>query len=192
MEGDALSRRRHAAFRVLLGLFPPGTCVDLGTGHGAFAREAASLGWDVTAVDARIERFPEDKRVTWLQSDVRNVELRHFDLIMCLGLFYHLTLEDQLGLLRRASGRPLILDTHLDHGTHTHALSQLVTLGDFEGRLYREPGRLTSSWGNSESFWPTLASFHKMLSENGFTVLTLEPWLMSDRTFFLALPGHPR
>lgn len=188
MVDEAVSRRRHEAFEKLLRLFTPGACVDLGTGHGSFARQAASLGWDVTAIDARTERFPVDGRVKWVQADVREVDLTVYDLVLCLGLFYHLTLDDQLDLLRRTSGRPLILDTHLDHGVHTHPLSEPVNIGGFEGRYYLEPGRLTSSWGNPESFWPTLSSFHHMLGENGFTVLTLEPWIMSDRTFFLALP----
>jgi len=192
MTDEELSRRRHEAFRVLLGLFQAGRCVDLGAGHGSFAREAASLGWEVAAVDARTERFPADERVTWIQADVRTVDLMPYDLVLCLGLFYHLTLEDQLHLLHRAAGRPMILDTHLDHGSHTHPLSDVITFGEYQGRTYREPGHLTSSWGNAESFWPTLASFHKMLGESGFTVLTLEPWIMSDRTFFLALPNGTR
>ncbi len=73
----------------------------------------------------------------------------------------------------------MIIDTHLDHGEHAHRLSDCVTQGDgYEGRLYREPGALTSSWENKKSFWPTLASFHKMLSRSGYsTVLTVEPWV---------------
>jgi hypothetical protein len=183
-----LSAHRHQAFRTLLQLFTPGKCVDLGTGHGSFATEAARLGWDVTAIDARTQRFPDDSRVTWERADIRQVDLTPYDLTICLGLFYHLTLEDQLDLLRRATGRPLILDTHLDHGTHTHPLSDRMTISGYEGRMYRESNRTTSSWGNPQSFWPTLDSFHRMLTAYGFVTLTWEPWLMGDRTFFLALP----
>lgn len=188
MTDQDMSRRRHEAFGLLLGLFPPGRCVDLGTGHGSFARQAASLGWSVTGVDARTQRFPEDERVTWLQADIREMDLEEYDVVLCLGLFYHLTIDDQLDLLRRASGRPLIIDTHLDHGSHAHPLSEPVTIGGFKGRMYHEPGHLTSSWGNQESFWPDLPSFHCMLEENDYRALTFEPWLFSDRTFFLALP----
>ena len=190
MKGDkAYSQRRHAVFGHLLGLFPPGTCVDLGAGHGSFARQAASLGWTVTAVDARIERFPVDERVTWVQSDIRDIDLAPYDLVLCLGLFYHLTLQDQLVLLQRASTSPMIIDTHLDHGTNPQPLSDNVQIDGYEGRMYQEPGRLTSSWLNPESFWPSLESFHRMLGRNGFnTVLTVEPWVTSNRTFFLALP----
>ena len=164
--------------------------VDLGTGSGIFAIDAAGLGWRVTAVDARTDRLIDHERVVWMNQDVRDHDLAPYDLIACLGLFYHLTLDDQLDLLARASGRPLIIDTALDHGTHRHALSERVVLpGGYEGRMYREPNKVTSSWMNESSFWPTLDSFHRMLSEQGFNVpLTVEPWLQPHRTFFLALP----
>jgi len=180
-----------ARFEQLLRLFPPGRLVDLGTGHGWFARKSADHGWRVTAVDARTERWPQDDRVSWVQQDVREHDLSPYDLILCLGLFYHLTVDDQLALLDRCSGTPVIIDTHLDHGRHAHPLSDRVTQGDgYEGRLYREPGRATSSWANSESFWPTLASFQRMLVERGYsTILTAEPWITGDRTFFVALPS---
>lgn len=189
MPDPTVSERRHRALHKLLSLFPVGSCVDLGTGHGSFARQAAKLGWAVTAVDARTERFPTDSRITWIHADVRAFGLTGYDVILCLGLFYHLALEDQLDLLKRASGRPLIIDTHVDHGVHKHGLSEVVTVQGYSGRLYKEPNRVTSSWGNTESFWPTLQSFHEMLAQCGFgTVLTLEPWIVGDRTFFLALP----
>lgn len=83
----------------------------------------------------------------------------------------------------------MIIDTHLDHGQHEHELSDPVTQDGFDGRLYSEPGKTTSSWGNPRSFWPTLDSFLRMLREHGFyPVLTVEPWVQPDRTFFLALP----
>jgi SAM-dependent methyltransferase len=183
-------RDRITALRLLLRLFPVGAVVDLGTGHGKFARIAANAGWDVTAVDARAERWPADPRVHWVRADVRDVDLEPYDLVLCLGIFYHLTVDDQLALLRRAHPRPIIIDTHLDHGEHEHDLSERVTLhGGFDGRYYREPGAMTSSWKNERSFWPTLASFHRMLGDSGYSnTLTLEPWFTPDRTFFVALP----
>ncbi|WP_109471340.1 class I SAM-dependent methyltransferase [Ornithinimicrobium cavernae] len=182
--------KRRPIFINLLSLFPPGKLVDLGTGHGGFAVHAADLGWEVTAVDARSERWPKDDRVTWVKQDVREHDLSGYDLICCLGLFYHLTLPDQLDLLRRAAGRPMIIDTHLDHGSHKHPLSERVVEGDgYEGRYYREPGVLTSSWGNKHSFWPTLESFERMLLETGHgPLLPVQPWVTDDRTFFLVLP----
>jgi SAM-dependent methyltransferase len=188
-----VDQRRLNTLRSLLGALQPGRAVDLGTGHGRFAMLAADLGYRVTAVDARRERWPEDERIEWVQADVREVDLAPFDLILCLGLFYHLQLDDQLRLLTGASGRPLVIDTHLDHGEHEHPLTATVqTVDGYVGRFYREPGKLTSSWGNRMSFWPTLQTFHRMLSEHGFTtVLTLEPWIAGDRTIFACLPDPP-
>lgn len=194
--GDVMSKRnargrtRREDFLQLLGLFPAGLLIDLGTGHGGFARAAADVGWQVTAVDARTERWPDDDRVTWVKGDIRNQEFDRFDVVACLGVFYHLTCEDQVSLLARCAGRPMIIDTHLDHGQHEHTLSDRVTQGDgYEGRFYREPKALTSAWENPRSFWPTLEAFHRMFAESGFcTVLTVEPWTTGDRTFFLALP----
>ncbi len=178
-------------FEQLLRLFPTGRMVDLGTGHGRFAIRAADLGWDATGVDARNERWPDDQRVTWVQEDVRTHDLDNYDVIACLGLFYHLTCEDQLSFLARAAGRPVILDTHLDHGEHKHKVTRRLIQGDgYEGVLYTEPGATTSSWENASSFWPTLPSFQRMLAENGYgTVLTVDPWHAPDRTFFVALPN---
>lgn len=187
---DSPSVRRHQIFVNLLSLFEPRRMVDLGTGHGNYAVRAANLGWEVTAVDARSERMKKDPRVTWVQQDIREHDLDSYDLVCCLGLFYHLTVEDQLDFLRRAAGRPVIIDTHLDHGTHKHKLSERVVEGDgYEGRYYREPGALTSSWGNPRSFWPTLPTFERMLAETGHgPVLPVNPWVTGDRTFFLVLP----
>lgn len=182
---------RAKAFRAILRLFPPGRIVDLGTGHGGFARLAADEGWSVTAVDARTERWPNDPRIEWVQADLRDHDLSHYDLILCLGVFYHLTCNDQIHLLQRASGTPLVIDTHLDHGEHQHKLSDRIMENGFEGRLYQEPGKTTSSWLNSDSFWPTPAAFYSMLQAHDYTtILTLEPWLESDRTFFVALPDE--
>lgn len=191
-EKKRIRRRRDEAFGQVMGLLAPGSVVDLGAGHGRYSRLAADLGWQVTAVDVRSDRWPDDDRVRWVKSDVRDVELSGYDVVLCLGLFYHLTVDDQIDLVARAAGRPLVIDTHLDHGTHQHELSERVTTPDgYEGRFYREPRALTSAWRNTESFWPTLDSFHRMLWGGGYTsVLTLEPWILGDRTFFLALPGR--
>lgn len=182
---------RQQTFNRLLRLFEPGRLVDLGAGHGIFSRIAANEGWRVVAVDARTDRWPDDDRISWVQDDVRNHNLRPYDLIACLGLFYHLTCVDQIDLIKRSAGRPIIIDTHLDHGEHTHVVSErMVNEFGYEGVLYKEPGKTTSSWGNPESFWPTHESFMRMLTDNGYaTVLTVEPW-KSDRTFFVALPDE--
>jgi SAM-dependent methyltransferase len=180
--------RRVAIFSRLLALFSPGRLIDLGAGHGKFSMVAAKAGWEVMAVDARTERNTAAPGVTWVEGDVRDVDLEGYDLVACLGLFYHLTAEDQLDLLARCKGVPLIIDTHLANGLSTHPLGEEVELQGYTGRVYHEGTGLLSSWGNQQSFWPTPESFHQMLDQAGYNfVLAVEPWYLPDRTFFLAL-----
>jgi len=194
---DPAGARRVAQFAELLGRFPPGRLVDLGAGHGIFARVAADLGWQVTAIDARDERFPDDPRITWVTGDVRDFSSAgDFDVISCLGLWYHLTLEDQRSLAARCAPRPIILDTHVamrdlaDHPAHRRRVSKMLQRDGFTGRLYHETGmttRATASVGNEYSFWPTTASLERLLAEAGYDVLErISPAVHPDRHFFIA------
>jgi hypothetical protein len=154
-----------------------------------FSIAAAKNGWEVTAVDARTERNTAAPGVTWVEADVRDVDLDGYDLIACLGLFYHLTVQDQLDLLAKSKGTRLIVDTHVANGHSTHPLSEEVEEEGYKGRIYGEGTGLRSSWGNPQSFWPTPESFHRMMKDAGYElVLAVEPWYEPDRTFFLALP----
>jgi hypothetical protein len=186
---DPLGTRRFEIFDRVLRLFPPGRLVDLGTGHGKFAIRAATRGWTATGVDARSTRFPQDPRVTWIEQDIHKHDLSGYDLVLCLGLFYHLDLSGQLDLLARCEGKPLILDTHVANGRNEHVLSEEEQIDGYMGRWYSEPGLVTSSWENPRSFWPTPDSFYRLLREHGYpVVLATEPWYQPDRTFFVALP----
>ncbi|MFD1824937.1 class I SAM-dependent methyltransferase [Mumia zhuanghuii] len=188
----AVEHARLSTFDTMLGWFPPGRLVDIGAGHGAFSTRAADCGWTVTAVDARSVRFPDDPRVTWVERDVREAELYGYDLIVNLGLLYHLTLDDQLSLLDRASGIPMILDTHVSPPkAQGWGLSEPTRLRGYTGRLYSEEGlqhKPTASWGNDQSFWPTPRALRRMLHERGWNVLTQTPYYMPTRTFFLCMP----
>lgn len=188
----ATGEARYRLFDMMLGWFSPGTLLDLGAGHGAFSIRAADAGWMVTAVDARTERFPDDPRVTWVHEDVRETALDGFDVIANLGLFYHLTLEDQLSLLDRAAGTPMILDTHVaTKDTTGFTLSDPVIQGGYRGRLYSEANiqhEATASWGNLDSFWPTPRALYRMLDERGWDVFTATPFYRPSRAFFLCVP----
>lgn len=181
-------------FTRMLSMVPGRTLVDLGAGHGKFSVVAADLGWQVTAVDARGDRYPDDPRVEWVVGDVRDADVSSYDVIACLGLFYHLTVDDQIGLLERCAGRPIILDTHVANDAPSpFTLSDEVTLRGYRGRLYREgpQSASTASWGNEESFWARPRALHRMLAEHGYDVLTASPWYLPTRTFFLCLPNQP-
>ncbi len=178
----------------MLGTFPVGRLIDLGSGHGSFALQAADLGWEVTALDARGDRYPEprDPRIEWRVGDVREVDLAGYDVIVCLGLFYHLTIDDQLQLLDRARSIPMILDTHVANDRPAPMkLSDPVVQRGYAGRLYREPDQSkhsTASWGNDDSFWPRPRALYRMLNEHGYDVMVAAPWYLPTRTFFLCLP----
>jgi hypothetical protein len=187
-----------AQFVDALGRFPVGHLLDLGAGHGIFSRLAADLGWQVTAVDARADRFPADPRVRWVVSDVRDFDqYEDVTVVANLGLWYHLTLEDQRRLAERAAPRPLVLDTHVamprltdHHEQHRPRVSALVSEDGYQGRLYLESGmetRATASWGNRYSFWPTLATLERELYDAGYDVLEqVSPPHAPDRRYFVA------
>jgi SAM-dependent methyltransferase len=200
---DPCGARRVAQFAELLSRFPTGRLVDLGSGHGIFARVAADLGWQVTAIDARDERFPDDPRITWVKDDVRNfADAGEFDVVACLGLWYHLTLEDQRELAARCVPRPLILDTHVAmpdtgaHQAHGGRIGPPVVEQGYAGRFYSETGmltRATASVHNSRSFWPTADELERILIEQGYDVLErVGPRVTDDRWFFLvrSVPAH--
>jgi hypothetical protein len=115
-----MGERRLEIFGHLRGLFRTGRLADLGAGHGLFSILAAKAGWDVVAVDARTERNTPAPGVKWVESDVRVFSLEGYDFLACLGLFYHLPVDDQIDLLRRSSGTPMIIDTHLANGRSIH------------------------------------------------------------------------
>lgn len=188
--------QRMGIFHSLLEPLKPGKLLDLGCGVGNFSQTARAMGWEVTAVDARAERFPvgETPGIRWVESDVRDFRFgpNDYDCVCVLGLLYHLDLPAQLDLLRRCAGTFTLLDTHT-------ALAHEVTEQGYEGKYYEEApwakteevkrAALGSSWGNELSFWPTERSLMRMLDEVGFTLVTpVQPAYLPDRTFYLCYP----
>jgi SAM-dependent methyltransferase len=171
---------RLAIFRSVLAPMRPGRLVDLGTGHGKFALAAAELGWSVTAVDARSERLPGAAGIEWVEADVREFPLEGYDCVSILGLLYHLEVDDQLDLLRRAAGTTTIVDTHVALGaTHRER--------GYDGRTFGEElEAATASWGNPTSFWPTEESLIRQFHDAGFArVWKHVPEYRADRTFWV-------
>lgn len=191
---DKTPELRFRWFHQMLAMFPTGRLVDLGAGHGKFSVAAADAGWKVTAVDARGDRFPTDDRVEWVVGDVRTAPVEGYDVIACLGLFYHLTIDDQLDLLSRCAGVPLILDTHVANDRKSpFSLSEEVELRGYRGKLFKEELEAsTASWNNEESFWPRPREMYRMLDDHGYNVMAAVPWYLPTRTFWLCLPREQR
>lgn len=191
-------------FRSILEQMPPGKLLDLGAGKGNFSLAAAALGWQVTAVDVRTMRWPDVdeesdpesaaqvRAITWVQSDVREFEIgrREYDLICILGLLHHLEVPDQVALLRRCAGTPLLLDTRI-------APAIIDREGGYEGFLIREHGETreerdqvaTASWGNPTSFRHTEESLVRLLRDVGYPIVMMaRPPHRRDYTFYYCLP----
>jgi len=184
---------RDAILRELLALFQPGRLIDLACGNGMYSITAHDLGWEVTGVDARTVRMPTTPGITWIQQDIRETDVSGFDVVLLMGLLYHLELDDQLSLLRRCAGSITILDTHhstlpthLERGYAGHTFHE-VPAGR-EGELADMP---TAAWGNLTAFWPTQPDLVRMLRDCGYgTVLARVPPTLPNRTFYLCLPNR--
>jgi SAM-dependent methyltransferase len=182
---------------------------DLGCLEGLFAVEFAIRGADVVAIDIREvhltkARFAKDAlrldRLQLILDDVRNFSLEkygRFDVVLALGILYHLDLDDVFALLGNLSAMTniAILDTHVAVGSETPGhhmvhpdspgLSELVTIRrdgrDYTGRWFAEHPQAASpeeqkarpwaSMGNIASFWLTPASLVNALTDTGFTTV---------------------
>lgn len=171
---------------VLMQVGPKPYTVDLGCGHCLFLKAAAEQGCNVVGVDARMDRVPQEVLESgFLEERVQDVELDEYDLILCLGVFYHMTLADQLELVDKFKGKPVILDTHYcfnERQTRVDARGEA-----YVGFIYKEGNSTTSAVGNKESFWPTEAELVRMVGKNHFVMKWL-PEHYKGRSFFFLIP----
>lgn len=179
---------RTKLFRMILDrYFPkPRSIVDLGAGPCVFAKHARDRGHQVTAVDARDVRVPDDLgSIKFVHADVRDFDLTPFDVVVCLGLFYHFDIDDQVALLRRCVGKPLILDSQVhvpdlvvpNTGDWQH---NLVRRDGYEGVAYPEGDNPMASVGNTSSFWHTEDSLERLFKDAGFEhLVVLDPLFQS-------------
>jgi len=185
-----------------------GRVIDLGAGHCQFAIIAHEMGWEATALDVRPDRKPSlPAQVKYISADVNSDvwNAQDYDVISCLGLYYHLDQAMQHRLLDRCSGVPMILDTHFsnpDAPSHTfgNTLSQVYEKnGEWGADFMEAPGvsddqrkkdMLLASHDNQTSWWQTKADLTKTLHERGWP----HTWVMDfidmnrlQRTFWLCL-----
>jgi SAM-dependent methyltransferase len=198
------SLNKGRIFESILSPLAPGKLLDLGAGKGNFSMIAASLGWEVTAVDVRTVRWPDAdaasakgmaallESIKFVQADVREFEIgrNEYDLICILGLLHHLEVPDQVALVRKCAGTPLLIDTRI-------ASAEVDTFGDYRGMLIKEHGETreerdqvaTASWGNETSFRHTEESLTRLLRDCGYpVVLQARPPHRREYTFYFALP----
>jgi SAM-dependent methyltransferase len=191
----AEERRTHAILQAVAdglgGDLSEARVLDLGAAEGRHSIEFARRGAEVVAVEGRPGnctkmRFLRDAlsldRLEVVESDVRKVSVSthgEFDVVLCLGLLYHLEGKSAAQLIHAIGAmtkRLAVVDT----------LVSLDPKGEFtaDGRVYsgrpirefdsgasrEEQMRLSrSSIGNPESFWLTRPSLFNLLSDAGFS-----------------------
>jgi SAM-dependent methyltransferase len=188
--------------------------LDLGAGEGLTSVEFAQHAAEVVAVEGRIgnvEKACFAKRALGLSNlrvvhqDVRELDTnRRYDVVLCLGLLYHLEGEAAVKLchdLARITGQVALIDTHV--------VSKPRRELKVDGRSYwgkpirefdprapvDEQERLSRSGiGSPESFWLTRSSLLNLLDDAGFTSVLELPvphhTVMPDRVILACLRGR--
>lgn len=174
------------------------TLVDLGAGHCKFSVWATRLGFEVTAVDGRTVRLPEDLgSIRFVEADVRDYDPRGHGVVAILGLLYHLEVADQESLLRRCCyGAPVIVETQV-HVPEMVANDpkdwhRLVERDGYCGLDFPENNNPMASIGNKTSFWHTEASMELLFERAGYSrVVVIDPIFVSGygaRRFYVLNP----
>ena len=140
-----------------------GSALDVGCGVGDFSKFLSDLGFCVIAVDGREENVTEAKRrypeITYRVANVEDLpvaEMGTFDLVLCLGLLYHL--ENPFRAIRNLhslTGRILFIETMCVPNSET--TMELLDEGHGEDQGL-----------NYVAFYPSESSFIKMLYRAGF------------------------
>jgi SAM-dependent methyltransferase len=139
------------------------TAADIGCGVGFFSAYLESEGFRVTAVDGRQDNVDEAaKRVPAATITRMNVEdsalqdLGNFDLVLCLGLLYHLENPFQtIRSLHRITGKVLIAESVIFPGSEP--IMGLV-----------DEGQEKDQGLNHIAFYPTESCLVKMFFRAGF------------------------
>ena len=184
--------------------------LDLGALEGGFSIELARRGATVTALEGREEHAQRAKaardvlgldRLEVIHGDVRQLrELvdGEFDVVLALGLLYHLEADGVFKLLSDISalcGRLAIIETQI-------SLKQREEVAwdgrNYHGMTYSEPAAAFASVGNKQSFWLTRASLINAVQAAGFTSVSecLTPVVedilsFRDHVTLTALKGDP-
>lgn len=198
--------------------------LDLACLEGLYGIELALHGAEVVAIEGReanIEKARLAKDILALdnlqlhQDDVRNLcpeKYGSFDVVLCLGLLYHLDEPDIFLFMESMADvcqKLLVLDTHVSMVAEKCCVYKQQ---NYWGRAYVEHSpdttaeeknkMLWASLDNLNSFWFTRSSLYNILSDVGFTSVyeCHNPAVMkyeimrqrkeSDRNTFLAIKGR--
>jgi len=156
--------------------------LDLGAHEGGFAIELARLGAEVVAIEPREghvakAQFAKEalglERLSVIQGnarDVRNLVTGDFDVVLCLGLLYHLDGSGACALIHEL--RPM---TKLFAVVETQISLSDRTSFEYDGQTYwgrsspevtRRPGAAVDV---TDAFWLTRSSLMNLLADAGFS-----------------------
>jgi SAM-dependent methyltransferase len=191
--------------------------LDLACLEGMYALEFAARGAQVVAIEGREANLAKAhfaaealgiEGVDFQLGDVRDLDpARHgtFDVILCLGILYHLDAPDVFNFvtaMRRVCTDLLVVDTHASPVPRESRTHDGVTY--FGESLFEhddaasEDERLEAVWSsldNPKAFAPTRASLLNLLAVNGFSsvhecLLPPEPDKPRDRITYVARAGE--
>lgn len=163
--------------------------VDIGCGHCKFTDIASVFFKKVFSVDSRAVRVPDSlpENVSFIQDNAVEHDLKDYDVVIFLGLLYHLTAKEQIGILKKALGKELIIDTHMAINGN-----EVISEG-YKGTIYKEAENLNQMMMNPKastttlrSFWFYESEFKRMLYDIGFKIIIkYTPEHFPGRTFML-------
>jgi len=183
--------------------------LDLGAHEGGYAIELARHGAEVVAVEARDAhvakgRFAKEclglENLEIIHDDVRNLSVDRngtFDVVLCLGILYHLDAPDIVPFLNAvsaASADLTLLETQMSlRGTDSIHSGGRTYSGRYFPEDTSQPGAAIE--GN-KAFWLTRSSLLNLLADVGFTSVaqSLSPLVLKtaplmDHATFLARKG---
>lgn len=192
--------------------------LDLGCGEGLYAIEFArrkALCLAVEGREPRVEKVRFVKQILSLdnlgvmQDDVRNLSAEkhgEFDVVLCLGILYHLGAPDVFTFAERLSEvcrKICIVDTRVAIRPKTQYVIRGKTyLGSWGEEHWPgeaeaiKLGRMGASLDNERNFWLSRPSVYNLLRNVGFTTvyechIPAEPKKPEDRITFVAIKGKP-
>jgi len=174
-----------------------GKLLDIATGHGKFATLAALKGYKVTAFDARPDRIPFYlPNINWQVVNLKDFEFTGYDIINCLGIHYHLPLNEQFDLLGKINYTTVILDTF--HVTDAVLKREKpITIDGYSG-VERIEGtdlkslktKVKNAYDDLKNFCHTKESLLRLFNDFGFNVVEEAPGMVDDRNYYVLIPKN--
>jgi SAM-dependent methyltransferase len=186
--------------------------LDLAFDVGNFSLELAQLGAkEVVGVEGRDKIAAATEKASTLglsnvrfeQGDVRDVSPQThgtFDVVLCLGILYHLDTSDVFEFAENVAAltdKFAIVETQVSLSRKRQVQHRGVT---YWGKRYPEDIAQTgASLDNPVSFWPTRASLFNLLRRVGFTTIAdvqvpavPEANMWQDHVCLVAIKGRPQ